>query len=148
MRINDFQPYIYFVASTILCYGYLLVLVNGYYHYNYLEFLEIGRKDLIARLGFLAYTTGFVYYSMVLIPVCVLTWLSNRQRILKARAIWIHSVSAVLIIGLLFYLNIIDRLIYGTKENWILGLALIGLSIPLYWNNRLLKKIKTANNKI
>ena len=61
---------------------------------------------------------------------------------IKTKTIWIYSLSAVLIVGLLFYTNIIDNLIFGAKENWILGLALIGLTIPIYWNKEILKRFK------
>lgn len=142
MKTDGIQPYIYFLASAVFCYGFLLVLINGYYHYTYLEFLDNGRKDLIVRLGFLAYATGYLYFPTVLVPIIVLTWFSKRIQDLKGKAIWLYSLSAVLVVGLLFYTSAIDSLIYGKKENWILGLILIGLTIPIYWNKDLFIRIK------
>ena len=65
-----------FISSVIFGFGFLIVLVNGYYHFNYLRFNEIGRKDLIARLGFLSYIVGSLFY-----PVSIIITGTRRHRV-------------------------------------------------------------------
>ncbi|WP_420551961.1 hypothetical protein [Tenacibaculum aiptasiae] len=73
MKKDNLQPYFFFLASAIFSFGFLIVLINGYYHYTYQEFISANRKDLIVRLGFLSYATGFIYYPTVIIPIALIT---------------------------------------------------------------------------
>ncbi len=145
MKTKNIQSYIYFLASVIFCYGFLLVLINGYYHYTYLEFLDMKRKDLIVRLGFLSYIFGSLYFPTVLVPIIFLTWSSMKTQGLNGKSIWFYSLSAIFFVGLLFYTQKIEDFIYMEKESWFLGLVLIGLAMSLYWNKYLLKRIKTQH---
>lgn len=142
MEKNNRQAYFYFAASLIFSYGFLLVLINGYYHYNYLHFLDIGRKDLIARLGFLTYVNGFIFYPTVIIPIIGLTLFSQRQQRIQLKFSWLYSLAATTVIGILLYTETIDGFLYRRMEYWVLGLLLMTFSIPLFWSERLLNKIK------
>lgn len=140
MKKDNLQPFFFFLASAIFCFGFLIVLINGYYLYTYQEFINTGRKDLIVRLVFLSNTTGLIYYPTVIIPIALITWIAKSKQNLKGKVIWLSSTIAIIFIGILFYTNTINNLISLSKGKLIFGLFIIGLSIPIYWNKELLKK--------
>lgn len=131
---DEYYPWIYFGFASLFSIGYLLLLINGYYHYKYLEFISIGRSDLVSRLGFIAHTTGFLLFPTVILPIIILTLISQKRKQQKSKENWLFSFLGISIVGVLFYTGLIDNLIYGSVEKWIVGIILIVLSIILVVN--------------
>lgn len=133
------------LASTVFCVGFLISLVNGYHDFNYHHFMEIGRKDLIARLGFLSWTAGFIYYPSVIIILLITSAILKRtgKNIIESQ--WIYLVTPAFLIGLLFYTHSIDFIIMGGKRYWTLGLIVMILGVLTYWLSHILR-IKDIKN--
>jgi uncharacterized membrane protein YgdD (TMEM256/DUF423 family) len=121
------------IASTVFCVGFLMSIVDGYYEYYYYHFIEIGRKDLIARLGFLSWTTGLIYYPLVIVILLLTSYLLERNEAHILRKQWIHLTVPALLVGILFYSHSIDIIIMKDMRFWRIGLSLMGLSILTYW---------------
>jgi hypothetical protein len=105
------------------------------------KFLHIGRKDLIARLGFMASAVGYLFYPVSLLPVAFLTWRSTKIQNIT-RPAWPFSLSGLVLVGACFYTDRLDGILYVRMENWSIGLLMIFVSVALFWNKRLLKSIK------
>ncbi|SDL82614.1 hypothetical protein SAMN05421823_108209 [Catalinimonas alkaloidigena] len=144
MTQENFQPYLFFLASLVFSYSFLLVLVNGYEQYTSLVLLEEGREDLIVRLGFIAFATGVLYYPLVLIPVLLLTWLSKKHQRLAGSAVWFYSLMAVLLVGALYYTHRLDVFLAPRRASWELGIVGMILATALYWNTLIRKKVRTG----
>lgn len=138
------QPTYYLIGSLLFCLGYLLIIIDVYYQSTYSKFIENGRTDLIERLGFLTFATGITYYPFVIVPIFILTWASKRSQKIETKSVWIGSAYGVIIIGLLFYMRVIAQLMFLIKYNLVVGILLIGLSVILFWNLLLSKKIKAG----
>ncbi len=117
------------LISMFFGFGYLMIIVNGYYHFKYLEFLRIGRKDLIVRLGFLSHTNGVLFYPTSIIWLAIIFWFKNNQKGKNLLKKLFMSLIGLLIPAILFYGNIELNILFGTKEKWIIGLILINVVI-------------------
>lgn len=111
--------------------GFLIFIINGYYHFNFIKFQINGRTDLIARLGFLAHITGFLFYpSSIIIYLFINSYFSKKWRENKISTI-LFSILGLLGPAILFYGEVFTKIFMGPKEKWILGLILIVISIFL-----------------
>ncbi|UTW67891.1 hypothetical protein KFE94_07195 [bacterium SCSIO 12643] len=120
-------------SSLLLCFAYLFTLINGYYYYFNIEFQEIGRKDLLARLGFLSSSTGVIYYPFVVFQISIMAFLLKRVIKLEMYKIWFGLFFGVLVIGIFFYAGLMNGLLlYGSLLSVMSGIALWLISVILY----------------
>lgn len=133
------------LASTVFCIGFLISIVDGYYDYNYYHFIDIGRKDLIARLGFLSWSTGFIYYPFVIILILLTSLILKRtdKNIIEKQ--WLYLLATAILIGILFYTHSIDFILMEDTRFWKLGVILIGTSVLTYLTLLKTKKRKSKN---
>lgn len=120
------------LASTVFCIGFLILIVDGYYEYNYYHFIEIGRKDLIARLGFLSWATGFIYYPLVIIILLFTSLLLKRTKTNIIPKQWVYIISPAFLVGLLFYTHSIDFMFLQNIGFWRIGLVLLVFPLLIY----------------
>jgi hypothetical protein len=138
------------LASTVFCIGFLISIVGGYYECNYNHFIDIGRADLIARLGFLSWTTGFLYYPLVIIVNLLTSFILKRTNKNIVKKQWIYLLAPAFLIGLLFYTHSIDFIVMEDIRFWRMGLILIGTSVLTYLTLLKIeqrKSKKTEHNK-
>jgi len=138
---DDYQPYIYFIATIGFCLGYLLFVIDGYYHFKYIEFGYIGRKDLIARLGVLAHAIGFMFYPASLIFVAFMTLKSTKSQNIKAPT-WPFSLLGVILVGACFYTGRLDSILFIRMEYWLVGVVLMMVAALLFWNKIFLNRLR------
>ncbi len=143
---QDKNLYIFF-SGIAFGFGYLMVLINGYYHLKSIEFIQIGREDLIARLGYLAYSIGFIFYPTSIILTGIIIWIINKRRGKGMLIKLSFSVFGLIVPGILFYGDIGLDILFGPKEKWIIGVVLIILSAFILLKKRMIiKKNKSAYN--
>jgi hypothetical protein len=139
---QDDEHFYLFLSGIVFGFGYLMLLINGYYHLKYVEFIQIRRQDLIVRLGFLSYATGFLFYPTSIIVNGILVWIVNgrkRKGILRKIS---FSFLGLIVPGIVFYGKFGSDVLFGPKEKWMIGILLIAISIYI-----LLKKEKARTSK-
>ena len=119
------------LSSFLFSVGYLVTLINIYYQFKYQLLIE-NRVDLIARLGFMSYTTGFIFYPCVLIPIGILSW-SFKNKFNSFKENFFSSTIGVLILAVVFYTKLIGNLVFGNILSVVSGLVLIILSVILFY---------------
>lgn len=129
MKQNQTYKILLGIASSIFCLGFIILIVDGYYHYNYYHFIEIDRKDLIARLGFLSWTTGFFSYPFIIIFIGLTSIILKRTGKQIVERQWLYLITPAIFIGLLFYTHSIDFILMKDTEFWKLGAILSVASI-------------------
>ena len=123
------ESFYLFVSGVIFGTGFLMLIINGYYHFKSIEFTLIGREDLIARLGFLSYVTGFIFYPTSIIFIEIVIWVFNKRKRNGMLRKSIYAILGLLIPGILFYGGSKLPFLFGSKEKWIVGILLIALAI-------------------
>jgi len=123
--------------SILFCFGFILVIINAYYLYNYQDLVEIKRQDLIARLPFMSNTTGFLFYPLVIIPLSILSFMIKKE-IGSFKTAFFMSLIGVVIVGILFYSKLIGNLVYGDITSVLIGLFLIVVSSFMYLYRRVM----------
>ncbi|WP_109437042.1 hypothetical protein [Aquimarina sp. AU119] len=126
-----------FVSGIIFGFGYLMLLVNGYYHLKSIEFFQEERQDLLVRLGFLSYAIGMLFYPTSVILNGIILWLVNERKRNEIFRKLAFSILGLIIPGILFYGEFGLDILFGTKEKWIIGILLITLSIFIPAKRRL-----------
>lgn len=110
------------LLTIIFSYSFILVLINGSYYFEQLRFIEIEREDLIARLSFLSKSFAFMLYPTMLI-FCTIIILLFRSNYLKALNNKLILLSGPVLVGLLFYIELLPYRVWGTLESLIISLA-------------------------
>lgn len=123
------ENFYFLISGIIFGIGYLMLIINGYYHFKSIEFIQIGRQDLIARLGFLSYANGIIFYPTSIILIGIIIWIINQRKRNGIRRKLIFAILGLIIPGILFYGKFKLDLLFGPKEKWIIGIVLIALSI-------------------
>lgn len=134
----------FLLSSVLFGFGYIIVLVNGYYYCKYYEFIQIGRKDLIVRLDFLSYAIGSIFYPSSLLVYSSLIWTFNRKNnssIIKKVLLAILGLSLP---GTLFYLDLpVIHILFGSEERIVYGIVIVIISIIM-----LSKTIKNSKSEV
>ncbi|MAN26610.1 MULTISPECIES: hypothetical protein [Mesonia] len=121
------------LSGFLFSVGYLVTLINIYYQFKYQLLIE-NRVDLIARLGFMSYTTGFIFYPCVLIPIGILSW-SFKNKFNSFKGNFFSSTIGVLILAVAFYTKLVGNLVFGNILSVVSGLVLIILSVILFYKS-------------
>lgn len=137
------------LASITLSIGFLISIVDGYYVYNYYHFIDIGRKDLTARLGFLSLTTGFIYYPILIVVLALTSYFLKRTKKELIKRQWLYMIGPAFLIGIIFYTHSIDFLLMEYIRFWKIGLILMLSSILTFIiliKGKQIKNKKTEHN--
>lgn len=134
------------LASSVFCLGFLITIVDGYYEYNYYHFIDIGRKDLIARLGFLSWATGFLYYPTILVLLLLISWILKWTKKNLIRKQWVYILAPAILTGVLFYTHSVDFLLMEDIRYWRIGLTMMVIAIATYWICLRWRSKKTKHN--
>jgi hypothetical protein len=138
--INRVQPYIFLLLSFAFGFGFVLTLIFGYYDY---QILINTRNDLIARLDFLAKTTGLLFFPISVIPVVTITVIATRTQKLKGPTV-IMSLCGLALFAALYYTERMDNFIY--KSDFSLGVTLLVGTIILFFNKTIIERLMRLRN--
>ncbi len=127
----------YLAGGIIFGIGYLMLIINGYYHYKSVEFIQIGRQDLIARLGFLSFANGIIFYPTSIILITIIIWMINKRGLRGMLRKSLFAILGLVLPGIFFYSGLKLNILFGPKEKWIMGIALIAISILILKNKSL-----------
>lgn len=135
------------IVGMLFGFGYLLLLVNGYYHVKYIKILELERRDLIVRLGFLSHTIGILLYPTAIVVLGGIIWLRNKYEIKIFMKELFSCCLGLSITGILYYGNIELGILFKLKEGWIVGIILICISIRVLLKRKIMvKQHENSNN--
>lgn len=115
--------------SILFCFGFLLILINVHYLYKYYEFVNINRKDLLARLPFISNTTGFIFYPLVLVLFIIISYFLTKNGNNSFKSTFLNLLIGGLLVGALFYGRVLGNLVYGTSISIVIGVVLLLISL-------------------
>jgi hypothetical protein len=142
--LEKLQPFFYFFACAIACIFFVNLFTAIYYEFELQRVMAMGRKDLIARIGILAYLCSDLFFPISFVPISFLTLLSMKQQNLNHWTIILGALTGVFLVTVIFFSNKILILRF-TRDTILFNLIwLLVLLIFLYWNKNILQFLKHA----